>query len=118
MCNFVTKLGIILDTCKTFEPKQVSHCSQQSLPDIFIGCGSEDEYSGILEEKKFSYGNFRTILKDAGGTDVNEDIYWGDPRDDSQTRNYWVYDFSDSYFKKLTSTDKKAHLRATYVIIK
>ena len=34
MCNFVTKLGIILDTCKTFEPKQVSHCSQQSLPDI------------------------------------------------------------------------------------
>ena len=72
---------------------------------MFIGCGSTSTYVSALtnenNDKKFSYGNFRTKLKAAGGesADVQPDTYWSATAIDSDVA--WGYYFDSGKFFSL-----------------
>lgn len=79
---------------------------------LLIGCGSTNEWNGVYEEMDFSYGNFRTNLTEAGGTDVKNGVYWGAVQSGT---NLWGYDFANSKFSKFALSDNpKAYVRAVY----
>ena len=79
---------------------------------MFKACGSEttEEFNNQDAGMECSYGNFRKLLTDAGGTDVKDDVYWGY----AQTNINWGYDFKTSWFKKYQKDTDKAYVRAAY----
>ena len=66
---------------------------------MFIGCGSTSTYTETLSDgMAFSYGDFRTKLKAAGGdsADVQSDNYWSSTEYDSGCA--WRWDFGNNTF--------------------
>jgi hypothetical protein len=76
------------------------------MPDVdawkamFRGCGGGEDSTGIL----YGYGDFRTLLTKAGGTDVRDARYWtntggsgGAYYYDFEPPSDFAYDFTSTY---------------------
>ncbi len=77
---------------------------------IFQGCGGD--YNGELaSDKTFSYGNFRTLITTAGGTDVKGAGYWSCTK--VETEKNWIYIFPNSMFAQ-QPINSAAFIRACF----
>ena len=77
---------------------------------IFQGCGG-DSSNGELTSDTFSYGNFRTLITTAGGTDVKGAGYWSSTV--VETEKNWIYIFPNSMFAQ-QPTNSAAFIRACF----
>ena len=79
---------------------------------IFQGCGGDSCNGELASDKTFSYGNFRTLITTAGGTDVKGAGYWSCTTE-GETEKNWIYIFPNSMFAQ-QPINSAAFIRACF----